>query len=75
MHSHHYSLDTTPNALIIRLVVKGQPPVTGCNQFKGETMIVKKLSVRDSSMADVSGHRDYLSSSLRAFFVVWRNDA
>jgi len=64
-----FTLDTTPNASTIRVVVKGQPPVTGCNQFKGETMIVKKLSVRDSSMADVSGHRDYLSSSLRAFLL------
>ena len=38
-------------------------------------MMSKKLLVRDSGMADVSGHRDYLSSSPRAFLLYGGNDA
>ena len=55
-------------ALIIRVVVKGQQPIVG-RTIKGETMMSKKLLVRDSSMAAVSSHYDYLSSSPRAFLL------
>ena len=59
---------------IIILVDTGQPPVAGCNQLKENQMLIKKLSVRDLSMAADSSHRDYLSSSLRAFLLYGEND-
>jgi len=37
-------------------------------------MIVKKLLVRDSSIAAVSGYYDYLSSSPRAFLLYVRTN-